>query len=95
MSAANVVVLQAPKPLRARRGKMDFLSPDELLVVLRCAREHSTRSWAMILIAYSHGLRASEVCGLKLGDINIKNATIATKRLKGSFEDLNCVGRNA
>jgi type 1 fimbriae regulatory protein FimB len=82
---ANVLTMPAKKPRAARRGKMDFLSPDELLAVLRVAREHSTRSWTMILIAYSHGLRASEVCGLKLADINIKDATIATKRLKGSL----------
>src|ERR1700674_1978871 len=82
---ANVLTIPLKKPRATRRGKMDFLSPDEFLAVLRCAREHSTRSWAMILIAYAHGLRASEVCGLKLADINIKDATIATKRLKGSL----------
>src|SRR5207245_11752402 len=82
---ANILTIPGKKPPRARRGKMDFLTPIELLSVLRVAREHSTRTWAMILIAYSHGLRASEVCGLKLADINLKDATIAVRRLKGSL----------
>jgi type 1 fimbriae regulatory protein FimB len=82
---ANVLQIPVKKPRSVRRGKMDFLSPNELITILRCAREHSVRSWAMTLTAYSHGLRASEVCRLKLADIDIKDATIATKRLKGSL----------
>jgi site-specific recombinase XerD len=84
-AAANVVVLPAPKPRRARRGRMEFLSPDELLAVLRAARDHSTRSWAMVLLTYSHGLRASETCGLKLADVSLTAGTISVKRLKGSL----------
>jgi site-specific recombinase XerD len=83
-TAANVVMLPAPKARRARRGRMDFLSPDELIAVLRAAREHSARSWAMVLLTYSHGLRASETCGVKLADINIKEGTVSVDRLKGS-----------
>jgi len=36
---------------------MVHLTPDELLAV-KVAREWSTRDWAMILIAYRHGMRA-------------------------------------
>ena len=82
---ANILTIPAKNPRRARRGRMDFLTPNELLAVLRCAREHSSRSWAMILIAYTHGLRATEVCNLKLADVNVKDSTIAVKRLKGSL----------
>jgi type 1 fimbriae regulatory protein FimB len=85
MSAANVVVLLAPKPRREKRGRMDFLSPTELLAVLRAAREHSTRTWAMALLAYRHGLRAGEVCALKLADVDLKNNSISVRRLKGSL----------
>ena len=58
--------MPAVKPRRANRGRMEFLSPEELLAVLKVARERSTHDWAMILLAYRHGLRASEVCGLRL-----------------------------
>jgi site-specific recombinase XerD len=68
------------------RTKMAFLSTDEVLDVLKAARERSTRDWAMILLAYRHGLRASEVCGLKLTNIDLKAGSISITRLKGSLQ---------
>jgi integrase len=65
---------------------MVFLSPAEILAVLKAARERSTRDWAMILMAYRHGLRASEVCGLKLADIDLKAGSVSVRRLKGSLQ---------
>jgi type 1 fimbriae regulatory protein FimB len=61
---------------------MEHLSYDELLLVLRTARERSTRDWLMILVSFTHGLRASEVCGLRTADLVDGHLTI--KRLKGS-----------
>jgi integrase len=61
---------------------MDSLTFDELIQVLETARAQSTRNWCMILTAFSHGLRASEVCGLTMGDLRDGHITI--KRLKGS-----------
>ena len=60
------------------------LSPEEILKVLRIASE-SKRNLAMILLAYRHGMRASEVCDLRLADLDLKNAQITIRRLKGSF----------
>jgi site-specific recombinase XerD len=45
----------------------------------------SIRDWAMILLAYRHGLRASEVCGIKLADLDLKSGSISIRRLKGSL----------
>jgi type 1 fimbriae regulatory protein FimB len=61
---------------------MEFLTYDELLDVLKVAKEQGTRNWAMILTAFSHGLRATEVCDLKLSDLVDGHLTI--RRLKGS-----------
>lgn len=71
---------------RAKRGQMTFLTTDEILAVLKVARVRSTRDWAMILLAYRHGLRASEVCDLKLADIDLKAGSISIRRLKGSLQ---------
>jgi hypothetical protein len=68
------------------RTKMAFLSTDEVLAVLKAARERSSRDWAMILLAYRHGLRASEVCNLKLSDADTKNFALTIERLKGSLK---------
>jgi type 1 fimbriae regulatory protein FimB len=62
-----------------------FLEPSEVLSVLSVAKAKSSREWAMILLAYKHGLRASEVCNLRLDDIDMKNGSIVIERLKGSL----------
>jgi len=60
------------RPGRANRSRMAFLAPEETLAALKAARNRSDRDWALILVAYRHGLRASEVCGLRLADIDLK-----------------------
>ncbi len=44
----------------------DYLTRDEVASLLRAAKNsprHGARNYAMILLAYRHGLRASEVTG--------------------------------
>ena len=76
------------RPIRTKRGRMVILSPQEMLALLKAAKNRSTRDWAMILLAYRHGLRASEVCGLKLADIDLKAGSISIRRLKGSLHTI-------
>jgi type 1 fimbriae regulatory protein FimB len=38
-----------------------------------------------VLLAYRHGLRASEVCGLHISDVNLRDAALTIQRLKGSL----------
>lgn len=74
------------RPTRSSRGHMAFLTTEEMLAVLRAARSRSSRDWAMILVAYRHGMRASEVCGLRRDDLNLRGESITIRRLKGSLE---------
>jgi site-specific recombinase XerD len=74
--------LLIPKVIEAM---LDYLTPDETLVILRTARSHSARDWAMILLAYRHGMRASEICALELNDVNLKESFLSIRRLKGSL----------
>src|SRR5437868_3825147 len=87
MTAASPAVIVSFPHKRQRRAKssMSFLTPDEILRVLCVAKERSARDHAMILLTYRHGLRASEVCGLKLDRIDLKNAQIDIVRLKNSL----------
>jgi integrase len=64
---------------------MKALSQDEFLKVLRAA-SNNPRDLAMILIAFRHGMRASEVCGLEMKDVDLKNGEITIRRLKGSLK---------
>lgn len=63
---------------------MKALTQDEVLKVLKAVSD-SPRDLAMILLAFRHGMRASEVCGLELKDVDLKNGEITIRRLKGSL----------
>ena len=65
--------------------QMIHLEPSEVLLLLRAAKSRGSREWAMFLLAYKHGMRASEVCNLELADIDLKNGNIVIARLKGSL----------
>jgi integrase len=67
------------------------LEPSEILAVLKSAKKKGAREWAMILLAYKHGLRASEVCNLRLDDVDLKNGNIIVERLKGSMRTTQAV----
>ena len=73
------------RPIRTKHGRMVILSPQEMLDLLKAAKNRSTRDWAMILLAYRHGLRASEVCGIKLADVDLKAGSLSVRRLKNSL----------
>jgi integrase len=70
---------------------MIHLEPAEVLSVLRAAKAKSNRDWAMIVVTYKHGMRASEVCNLRLDDIDMKNGSIVVERLKGSLRTTQAV----
>ena len=75
MRVANLIELPArvAKPRWATRARGVFLAPEETLAVLRAAKQRGAPDHAMILLAYRHGLRASEVCGLRLADADLKD----------------------
>ncbi len=73
------------KRARPTAPKLSHLSPAELLALLKAARARSARDWCMVLLAYRHGLRASEVCGLRMGDVDQKAGAVTVARLKGSM----------
>jgi integrase len=61
---------------------VEALSKPELIALLTAARAHKTRDWLMILVAYCHGLRASEVIAIQRD--HIKGTMFEVDRLKGS-----------
>jgi type 1 fimbriae regulatory protein FimB len=68
------------------RNRQTYLTPEEVIAVLKAAKERSAHDWAMVLLAYRHGMRASEVCNLRLDDIDLKRQAITVHRLKGSVD---------
>ena len=72
---------------------MKSLQREELTRLLRAARAHSKRDHLLILTAYSHGLRASEV--VNLTDQNIRDGFLTVQRLKGSMRTCQPLVRSA
>lgn len=69
---------------RARRtDTIKFLTQDETTRLMKAITDKRHR--AIFLIAYRHGLRASEVGMLQKSDVNIKQMRIMIHRLKGSL----------
>lgn len=66
------------------RTSQSYLTPGEVIAVLKAAKERCARDWAVVLLAYCHGMRASEVCNVRLDDIDLKRQAITARRLKGS-----------
>lgn len=60
------------------------------MAILRAAKAHRTRDWLMILVAWRHGLRASEVVAITHDDL--KDGQLDTQRLKGSERTIQPLG---
>jgi len=63
---------------------MKALTPQQIEKALKVASE-SKRNHAMILLAFKHGMRASEICDLRMSDVNLKTNEIIVHRMKGSL----------
>lgn len=73
---------------------MTHLEPVDVLSLLKAAKARGAREWAMILLAYRHGMRASEVCNLRLEDIDLKNGSVVIDRLKGSLRTVQALSEH-
>lgn len=61
---------------------MKHFPPTRLQELLDHARKDSERNYLMILVGYNHGLRASEIVGIR--GSQIANGHLTIQRLKGS-----------
>ena len=82
-SAAAVRTRTADHVRRPEQRTIYFLTQDELRQLFKIIR--SKRDKAIFLIAYRHGLRASEIGLLQRADVDAKQGKIAIHRLKGSI----------
>jgi type 1 fimbriae regulatory protein FimB len=71
-------------PRSPRTETIRFLTLDELGRLLAATRG-SARDRALFLLAYRHGLRASEVGLLRADDLDLRALRLVVHRLKGSL----------
>jgi len=65
----------------------NFLTDAEIVSFLKAARKgrHGARNYAMVLTAYRHGLRVSELINLRMADLDLDTGHLFVRRLKGSL----------
>jgi site-specific recombinase XerD len=69
---------------RPKSETIVFLTQDETARLFHELGDHK-RNKAMVLVAYRHGLRASEVGLLQTSDVDFRKLRIMLHRLKGSY----------
>src|SRR5918911_5537383 len=82
-STAGVRTCTVERVRRPEQHTINFLTQDELRRLFKVIR--SKRDKAIFLVAYRHGLRASEIGLLQRSDVDAKQGRIAIHRLKGSI----------
>src|SRR5215471_14758120 len=68
--------------------KRRYLTEREVEQLMDCARKHGRyghRDATMILVAYRHGLRASEVCDLQWHQIELSEGRLHVHRVKNGI----------
>ncbi len=82
----------------ATNGRLrDYLTKAEVRALLRAAKQskrYAARNHAMILLAYRHGFRASELVELRVGDVDLRAGTIYCRRRKGSKSSVHPMKRD-
>jgi site-specific recombinase XerD len=73
-------------PKRWTTASINFLTQDEMRRLLSAI--DSKRDQAMFLLAYRHGLRASEMGMLRTADLDLKQYRLRIQRLKNSLAGL-------
>jgi integrase len=80
--------LPPPRQTNASRRRREYLTPDELERLLKAASQvgrHSHRDRTLILIAYRHGLRVSELVALRWDQVELKAGLLHVARLKNGI----------
>lgn len=64
--------------------KRNFLTQNEIESLLSAANSgpHAARNYCLTLLCFIHGFRASEICRLRISDIDLRSKCIYIHRLK-------------
>jgi type 1 fimbriae regulatory protein FimB/type 1 fimbriae regulatory protein FimE len=81
--------LKPPKRIKnSKRRPREYLTPNEIEKLLNASKQigrYGSRDAAMILMAYRHGLRVSELIALKWSQIDLKQGLLHVNRMKNGI----------
>ena len=64
---------------------MRRLTENEVESLVKLAMKDSLRDAVMIAMQFFHGMRSSEICDLRVADINLETSSVVIRRRKGSL----------
>jgi type 1 fimbriae regulatory protein FimB len=73
-----------PRNQRTRREYLTQDEVDKLLTASKSASRNPVRDYCILLLMFRHGLRVSELCTIKVKDVNLEAGEFYAHRLKGS-----------
>src|ERR1700745_2730888 len=89
-TSSTIVSRTLPKRLHNSAYRVrEYLTEKEVDRLIEAARKrgrNGARDAAAILLAYRHGLRASELCSLRWSQIDLRNGRLHVNRAKGGKE---------
>ncbi|HEY0101417.1 MAG TPA: tyrosine-type recombinase/integrase [Pyrinomonadaceae bacterium] len=79
--------VKKPVPQAVDRKGKDFLTEGEMKRMLDAAKggRYGVRDYLLLLMAYRHGLRVSELIDLRLKDLDLDTSRLYVRRKKGSL----------
>ena len=80
--------LPPARQTNASRRKREYLTPDEVEKLLQASSKlgrHGARDRTLILLAYRHGLRVSELVALRWDQVDLKTGVLHVARLKNGI----------
>ena len=84
------------KPLNADRRPREYLTPKEverlIAATKKRTRRYSLRDATMILVAYRHGLRVTELCTLTWDQFDFSQGMMHVRRLKNGIPSVQQIG---
>jgi integrase len=85
---------RVPKPSVPDPGIRGY-TDDELRRLIEAARrsQHPERDVCPIILLGDSGLRASEACGLRVGDVNLQSGLLHVRHAKGGKERVSALGK--
>lgn len=80
--------------MKARSETLTFLTQNEMKALLDKAKQRGARDYAMILLAYRHGLRCSEIRTITIQNLDLEAGNIRCQRGKGSISNWQQLGKD-
>ncbi len=87
-NASPALSIPPPRQTNLSRRKREYLTPDEIEKVLQAAGKvgrHGARDRTLVLLAYRHGLRVSELVSLRCDQVDLKAGQLHVSRLKNGI----------